>query len=177
MRDDGTDGCGLPFPFDLEGRLKVNTVLVQAGVPKTPTLDSASAKEFGMHPTANAVGGQEAHGLNLFMEPGALTEDEILGLANGGIWISRLDRIEVYDPVRVRLRALARGVRQIAGGALTQPALDFRLDDSVLRIFSDLRGIGRDTYCRLSNDGLLGGISAPAVLIGDAPGLERLPQS
>ena len=171
LRDDATDSRGLPFPFDLEGRSKQLVELVSGGVPKTPTLDTRSAAEFGLSPTGHCVGGEDAHGLNLFMEPGDLTDRELLEAADGGLWISRLQRVECFDPVRVRLRMVARGVRRVEHGALTRPVPMLAWEDSVLRIFSNILGIGQDTFCRLSSDGLLGGISAPAVVIGEASDL------
>lgn len=171
LRDDATDSGGLPFPFDLEGRSKLPVELVSGGVPKTPTLDTRSAAEFGLSPTGHCVGGEDAHGLNLFMEPGALTDRELLETAEGGLWISRLQRVECFDPVRVRLRMVARGVRRVEHGALTSPVPMLAWEDSVLRIFSNILGIGQDTCCRRSSDGLLGGISAPAVVIGEASDL------
>ncbi len=168
LRDDGTDPAGLPFPFDLEGRTKRPLDLVRDGIPKTPTVDTRSAAEFGLEPTGHGVGGEEAFGLHLFLETGEMSEAELLAAADGGVWISRLEGVECFDPVRMRMRARARGVRMIEGGALTHPLPDLAWEDSVLRVFSDLRGLGRSTACRVSSDGVLGGISAPAVVIGEA---------
>ena len=172
LKDDGVDPEGLPFPFDLEGRSKRSVDFIRSGVPKTPAVDTRSAAEFGFEPTAHCAGGEQAFGLNLFLEPGDFDDQELLELADGGLWISRLERVECFDPIRVRLRTIARGVRKIEGGKLTHPIPDLSWEDSVLRVFSNFLGLGKDTRCRLSSDGLLGGISAPPVVIGEASDLE-----
>ncbi|HVS15596.1 MAG TPA: metallopeptidase TldD-related protein [Thermoanaerobaculia bacterium] len=171
LRDDGTDASGLPFGYDLEGRSKRAILLVEAGVPRTPALDTWSAAEFGLEPTAHAVGAGEALALNLFLEPGDSSEEQLLRAAGDGVWISRLEGVECYDPLRVLVRARARGVRRIAGGEITHPLPPLIWEDSLLRVFSHLGAVGRTTARRPSSDGLLGGISAPAMLVADAPGL------
>jgi hypothetical protein len=68
----------------------------------------------------------------------------------------------------MRFRARGRGVRSIDGGRLGSGLFDVLLEDSLLRCFSSLLGIGALPRRRLSSDGYLGGISAPAVAVLDA---------
>jgi predicted Zn-dependent protease len=171
LRDDGTDAEGLPFGYDLEGRTKRPLLLVDHGIPRTPALDTWSAAEFGLEPTAHAVGAGEALALNLFLEPGSSSEADLLRAAADGVWISRLDAVECYDPSRVLMRARARGVRRIVDGEIAHPLPALIWEDSLLRVFSQVAAVGRATARRPSSDGLLGGISAPALLVGEATGL------
>lgn len=171
LRDDGSDPAGLPFPFDLEGRPKRPTTLVDRGTPRTPTLDTASAMACGLEPTGHAVGPGEAFALNLFMEPGDAGEADLLAQADGGIWISRIQDVECFDPSRMLIRARCRGVRRIRDGHLAGPLPDLLWEDSLLRIFSSFVGIGRTTARRLSRDRMFGGTCAPAVAIGNPQSL------
>ena len=174
LRDDGSDADGLPFPFDLEGRPKRPTVLVDRGTPRTPTLDSRSAVACGLKATGHAVGPGEAYALNLFMEPGEAAEVELLDKCDGGVWIGRIQDVECFDPSRMLIRVRCRGVRRIRDGHLAGPLPDLIWEDSLLRIFSSFIGIGRTTARRLSRDRALGGICAPAVAIGTAQSLRPL---
>ncbi|MDH3253636.1 MAG: metallopeptidase TldD-related protein [Acidobacteriota bacterium] len=163
--DDGTDPSGLAFPFDLEGSAKRSVDLISKGAPQTPTLDQRQAAVLGLPATAHAIGGNDARAENLFLLPGDESEPELFGAADGGLWVGWLEGIENLDPLRVRFRARARGVRAIGDGRLDRGVPDLVLEDSLLRAFSALLGIGNRPVRRASGDGYLGGISAPAVAV------------
>ncbi|MCP4203295.1 MAG: hypothetical protein GY769_15335 [bacterium] len=165
LKDDGTEPAGLPFPFDLEGTAKHPVDLIAKGAPKTPTLDQRQAAVLGLPPTAHAIGGNNARAENLFLMPGTESADDLLAAADGGLWIGWLENLECFEPQRVGFRARARGVRLIQNGALGPAVPDFIWEDSLLRAFSGLAGLGADTARRLGNDGYTGGISAPPVAL------------
>ena len=167
LRDDGTDSSGLAFPFDLEGTAKRPVDLIDKGAPLTPTLDQRQAAVLGLPPTAHAIGGNNAQAENLFLLAGEDDPETLLGAADGGLWIGWLEGMESLDPRRVRFRARARGIRAIRDGKLDKGIPDAMLEDSLLRSFSALLGLGSSPSRSLSADGYLGGISAPAVAIGD----------
>ncbi len=173
LRDDGTDLDGLPFPFDLEGTFKHSVDLIRNGAPKTPTLDQRQAAVLGLPPTAHAIGGNNARAENLVLEPGEFNFEELLGLAEGGLWIGWFDALEGLDPRRVAFHARARGVRRIQDGKLGPATPSFVWRDGLLRAFSAIAGVG-DTATRvLGADGYLGGISAPALVVsGVTPWVE-----
>ncbi len=165
VKDDGTDSAGIPFPFDLEGTAKGPVDLIAKGSPRTPTMDQRQAAVLGLQPTAHAIGGDDAQAENLFLEAGEETEDELVEQTGDGIWIGWLEQLECFEPKRVLFRARACGVRAIRAGHLAEPLPDFVWEDSLLRAFSSLPGLGRGTASRLSADGFLGGITAPAVAV------------
>ncbi len=171
LLDDGGRQPGLPFPFDLEGRTKTAVELVSAGVPKTPALDTATAARLGLEPTCNCTGGEEAYPLNTFLGTGDHDESALFEIADGGVWISRLDEVECFDPGRMRVRARARGVRRIRDARLGEPVVDLVWEDSLLRVLSNLLAIGATCYSRTSRDGFLGGTTAPALVVSDVDGL------
>lgn len=165
LKDDGTDPAGLPFPFDLEGTAKHAVDLIHDGAPKTPTLDQRQAAVLGLPPTAHAIGGNNARAENLFLMPGNESAEDLLAAADGGLFIGWLDHVECFEPKRVGFRARARGVRRIENGKLGAAVPDFVWEDSLLRAFSGLAGLGADTARRLGDDGYTGGISAPPVAL------------
>jgi predicted Zn-dependent protease len=171
LRDDATDPAGLPFPFDLEGTAKRPVDLILKGAPKTPALDQRQAAQLGLEATAHAIGGNDARAMNLFLAPGDMSEAQLLQAADGGLWIGWLDRVECFEPSRVQIRSLARGVRRITGGSLAEGLPDLIWEDSLLRAFSNLLGVGSQSVVRLSHDGFLGGISTPPLAIADATNL------
>ena len=171
LRDDGTDPDGLPFPFDLEGTAKRPVELISKGTPKTPAVDQRQAAQLGLTATAHAIGGNDARAMNLFMLPGESTDEELLQVADGGLWIGWLDQVECFEPGRVQIRAYARGVRQIVDGALGGGIPDLIWEDSLLRALSNLAGLGRSTVVRVGHDGFLGGTSAPALAVSGVGGL------
>ena len=165
LKDDGTDPVGLPFPFDLEGTAKYPVDLIRDGAPKTPTLDQRQAAVLGLPPTAHAIGGNNARAENLFLMPGTDSADDLLAAADGGVFVGWLDHVECFDPKRVGFRARARGVRLIQNGELGAGVPDFLWEDSLLRVFSELAGLGTEPARRLGDDGYSGGISAPPVAL------------
>ena len=173
LRDDGTDPSGLPIPFDLEGTAKCSVDLIAAGTPKTPALDQRQAALLGLPPTGHAIAGNDARAEHLFVEPGELSDEDILASAEGGLWISWLDPLECFDPSRVQIRSVARGLRLVEGGKLGRPLPDMRWNDSVLRMFSSLQGVGRDRQTS-AIDGFLGGITAPPIVLPEITALTPL---
>src|SRR6185295_15027607 len=118
LRDDPTDPRGLPFPFDLLGAASRPLDLVTGGVAVTPAIDDRLSRALDRPPTSQRVAPDEAAAAHLFLLPGDAAEDDLLRTAAGGIWVSGLEPLEAYDPQALRFRAVARGVRQIDGGAL-----------------------------------------------------------
>lgn len=171
LTDNACLESGLPFPFDLEGISKIPVELVSAGVPRTPALDTATAARVGLTPTCHCTGGEEAYPLNTILRPGEHSDQDLFHIADGGVWVSRLDEVECFDPARMRVRARARGVRRLRGGRLAEPVIDLVWEDSLLRVFSNLLAIGASCFCRPSRDGFLGGTSAPALAVADVEGL------
>lgn len=176
LRDDATDPAGLPFPFDLEGTPKRPVELIEQGTPRTPALDQRQAAVLGLPPTAHAIAGADARAENLFLVPGEYDDAGLLGLADGGLWVGWLDSLECFEPSRLQIRAVLRGVRRIRDGRLAEPLADLVWETSLLRGFASIAGIGSTASRSLGGDGYLGGISVPALAIR-MPGseLERRP--
>lgn len=171
LRDDGTDPAGLPFPFDLSGFAKRPVDLVVRGVVESPAVDQELAARLGHPPTPHALGDSEAQASNLFLATGQLSEEELLERAEGGIRIGWLERLEDYGAMEIPFRAMARGVRRVAGGELREAVDDLLWEDHLARVFGTVAGLGAAPVSVAEGDGFLGGISAPALILPSVAGL------
>lgn len=177
LYDDGTVTAGLPFPFDLEGTAKQRIELVSEGTPRTPALDQRQAALLGLPPTGHAIGGNDALAQNLFLKPNPDYSDErLLQEAEGGLWVEALHPVECFEPGRIRIRAGLRGVRRIRDGKREAPLPDLLVQGSLLRGISNLIGIGdRPEVGWLSDRGVFGGCSCPAIALAAVSSLQPLP--
>lgn len=175
LRDDGTDGAGLAFPFDLEGSAKKPCDLVIHGTPSTLALSRHQSTEAELEPTAQSVGGQDALFGNLFLLSGTASEDDLLAAADGGLRIGWLERTTCLDPSQMRVRSIARGVRRIINGRIGPAVADCVLEENLLHALARLAAVGSQEVARAMPTTLLGAISAPALVLAESSGLRPLP--
>ena len=171
LRDDGT-APGLPVPFDFEGSRKRPLDLIVDGKPSTPALNHVQSVQAGFAPIAQAVGGQDALFSNLFLMPGEVSGADLLAEAEGGIRIGWLESTECFEPSQLKVRMLARGVRQIEGGSLGQPLPDFVWHESLLGALARLRAVGDEPVVLAVPTTPLGGISAPSIVLEESSGFQ-----
>jgi PmbA protein len=81
-------------PFDDEGLPSLRTMVVENGVLRNYLLNTYTARKLGMKSTHNAARGLAgAPGVgcgNLYLEPGKLTPEEILGEVTAGLYVTSL---------------------------------------------------------------------------------------
>ena len=89
----GAGGFG-SSPFDGEGLPSLRTVVVERGVLNTYLLNTYTARKLGMKSTHNASRGLAgAPGIgcgNLYLEPGNLSPEEIIGGVQSGLYVTGL---------------------------------------------------------------------------------------
>src|SRR5208283_1598747 len=89
----GAGGFG-SSPFDGEGLPSLRTVVVHNGVLETYLLNTYSARKLGLESTHNAsrgLAGTPGIGCgNLYLEPGTLTPEEIMGDVPAGLYVTSL---------------------------------------------------------------------------------------
>lgn len=172
LRDDGSAVEGLAFPFDFEGGAKRPLELIVAGTPSTPALSRHQAQLAGLAATGRSVGGSDTLFGNLFVLPGEADEDALLAAADGGVFLGWLEKPVCLDPLHLRIRAIARGVRRIENGALGAPLPTLVWEDSLLRVLARLEAVGRRCVVRAMATTPLGAISAPALALTAIEGLQ-----
>ena len=171
LRDDPTDRRGLPFPFDLLGAAARPLDMVADGVALTPARDDGLARDLGLPPTAQRVAPDEAVAGHLFLLPGQASEDDLLRAADGGIWASALEPLEAYDPATLRFRAVARGVRAVAGGALGRSLPDLIWEDALPSVLFRVLAVGADLVPVATGAGLFRATTAPMLALAAVSGL------
>jgi PmbA protein len=89
----GVGGFGTS-PFDDEGLPSQRTVVVENGVLRNYLLNTYTARKLGMRSTHNAARGLAgAPGVgcgNLYLQPGNMTKDQILGEVKAGLYVTSL---------------------------------------------------------------------------------------
>jgi len=93
LLETGAGGFGTS-PFDGEGLPSRRTVVVEHGVLRNYLLNTYTARKLGMKSTHNAargLAGTPGIGCgNLYLEPGMLTPDEIIGGVSAGLYVTSL---------------------------------------------------------------------------------------
>jgi len=93
MLPTGAGGYGTS-PFDGEGLPSQRTVVVEEGVLRNYLLNTYTARKLGMKSTHNAsrgLAGTPGIGCgNLYLEPGTLTQDEIIRDVQAGLYVTSL---------------------------------------------------------------------------------------
>jgi PmbA protein len=171
LRDDPTDPRGLPFPFDLLGAAARPVDLVADGVALTPAIDDRLARELDRQPTPQRVAPDEAVPGHLFLLPGSAAESDLLRTAEGGIWIAALDPLEAFDPRGLRFRSVARGAREISGGALGRSLPDLIWEDALPGLLSRVLAVGSELVPIATGAGLFRATAAPMLAVVGGSGL------
>ncbi len=174
LRDDPADPRGLPVPFDLLGAAARPLDMIAGGRALTPAIDDRLAARLGRAPTAQRTAPDEAAAGHLFLLPGEAAGSDLLRAAEGGLWISALDPLEAFDPRTLRFRAVARGVRQVRGGALAASLPDLIWEDDLPALLNKVLAVGSDLVTVATGSGLLSATTAPSLAVVRGPGLLRV---
>jgi predicted Zn-dependent protease len=155
MWDDGCNPAGLPLPFDFEGVPKQRVDLIHKGVAKGVVYNSITAKREGRRSTGHALPPGEqinALPLNLFVETGNSTLDEMIASLDRGILVTRFHYINgLLDPKRALFTGMTRdGTFLVEKGKIAYPLKNMRFTHSMLAAFSNVEMISRDAKLNIS---------------------------
>jgi PmbA protein len=147
--DDGLDPRGLPRPFDPEGMPKQRVDMIVSGVANAVVYDSYTAHKEGKESTGHATGGAGTYGpmpVNIFMQPGDATVDEMIATTERGILVTRFHYTNIIHPILTLITGMTRdGTFLIEHGKITKPVKNLRFTDSILDRFSNIEMISRET--------------------------------
>ncbi len=170
--DDGNDPSGIAIPFDFEGVPKKKVVFVDKGVPKGVVYDRTSAARAGTQSTGHALTadsqGEGAIALNLFMAPGDKARDEMLHSMPRGILITRFHYLNGFiDTPKAVLTGMTRdGTFWVENGEIQHGIKNLRFTDSIIRAFSNVKGISKDRQLIPSWWDAVGCLAVPALHLG-----------
>ncbi|MGD0730142.1 MAG: TldD/PmbA family protein [Terracidiphilus sp.] len=155
----GAGGFG-SSPFDGEGLPSRRTILVENGVLQTYILNTYSARKLGMKSTHNAsrgLAGTPGIGCgNLYLEPGALTPDDIMAAIPAGLYVTGL----MGPGVNLVTGDYSRGAAGlwIENGHLTHAVEQVTIAGNLAEMFLNVAAVGNDLVFR-------GAVASPTLRI------------
>jgi PmbA protein len=155
----GVGGFGTS-PFDGEGLPSRRTVVVERGVLRNYMLNTYTARKLGMKSTHNAsrgLAGTPGIGCgNLYLEPGALTPEEIIGGVQAGFYVTSL----MGPGTNTVTGDYSRGAAGlwIENGQFTHAVEEVTVAGNLAEMFSHVAAIGNDLVFR-------GSIASPTLRI------------
>lgn len=146
--DDGLDPQGLQVPFDFEGVPKQKVTFFEKGVVKNITYDSFTAGREGKESTGHGPIPPNPEGpipLNLFMEGGEASLEEMIRTVRRGIYVTRFHYTNVVEPMKAVITGMTRdGTFLIEDGEIKNPVRNLRFTESILKAFSRAKAISRE---------------------------------
>ena len=166
IRDDGADPAGLPMAFDYEGLPKQRVELVERGACRNVVYDVQTAARDGVASTGHGLPAPNPYGpfpLNMVMEPGDATRDELIGGLDRGLLVTRFHYTNPVHPKLAIVTGMTRdGTFLVEGGRIVGPVRNLRYTQSYLDALRGAVAVGRE---RRTLKGFLGGVAVPAVRI------------
>ncbi len=147
IRDDYAHALHPDAPFDWEGTPKQRVALIEAGVARTVVTDSTWARKLGRANTGHGLPAPNAQGpypLDLVVDPGSASLDELIAGTERGLLVTRLWYVRIVDQRKTILTGMTRdGTFLIENGAIVGGVRNLRFNQSLV----DALGA-----CTLSND-------------------------
>jgi PmbA protein len=151
MLPTGVGGFGTS-PFDGEGLPSRRTVVVENGVLRNYLLNTYTARKLGMKSTHNAsrgLAGTPGIGCgNLYLQPGMLSKDEIIGAIPAGLYVTGLMGFGVNTVTGDYSRG-ATGL-WIENGQLTHAVEEVTIAGNLVEMLKNVTAIGSDLEFRTS---------------------------
>ncbi|MBI2893670.1 MAG: TldD/PmbA family protein [Deltaproteobacteria bacterium] len=172
LADDATDSSelGMGLPFDAEGTNRARVPLIEGGVAAGVVYDRVHAARAGRPSTGHALPGAVDDGplpSNLFLAAGDRTMDDLVGMVERGIYVSRFHYVNgLVDTRRAVMTGMTRdGTFLIENGRLGRGVANLRFTDSLLEALERVEGATRERRAVPSwySDG--GAHVAPAILV------------
>ncbi|HEY1766461.1 MAG TPA: metallopeptidase TldD-related protein [Terracidiphilus sp.] len=145
----GAGGFG-SSPFDGEGLPSRRTVVVQDGVLQTYLLNTYAARKLGLKSTHNAsrgLAGTPGIGCgNLYLEPGTLTPEEVIGGVQAGLYVTSL----MGFGTNIVTGDYSRGATGLwlENGHLTHAVEEVTIAGSLTEMLMNVTAIGSDLVFR-----------------------------
>ena len=166
VTDDGADGAGLPMAFDYEGVAKQRVGLVERGMCGRVVYDAQTAARDGVASTGHGLPAPNPYGpfpLNMVMEAGDASRDELLGGLDRGLLVTRFHYTNPVHPKLAIVTGMTRdGTFLVEGGRIVGPVKNLRYTQSYLDALRGTVAVGRE---RRTLKGFLGAAVVPAVRI------------
>lgn len=167
IRDDVENENTMPLYFDSEGYRRTRLNLIEKGVAKELSYDVKSALADNVKPTGHSLGysGQGGIPINIVMEGGSDTVEELIKSTKKGLLVSRFHYMNIVNPRQAILTALTRdGFFLIEDGEIKGAVKNMRFTESMLHAFNKVTGISGE---RIKVPGAFGFNYVPTIKIED----------
>lgn len=141
------DPEGLPRPFDMEGVPGTPITLIEKGVAKSLVHNSYTANQLKVKSTGNQANPayKTPYPLNLIMDAGSYSVEKMIESIEKGIYITRLNYINIVDSKQTINTGLTRGgTFLIENGKISRPVYNLRFTDSIFKLLSEVSMISKD---------------------------------
>jgi PmbA protein len=146
ISDDAYHPQQLGAQFDGEGMPRQKVVLVDRGKVKNLVYSRRSAKQAKAKATGHGFALPNEYGeapLNLVVEGGKTTVEEMIASTEHGFLVTRLWYIREVDPYEKIMTGMTRdGLFQIEKGKISRAAKNFRFNQSVLEMLRNVEALG-----------------------------------
>jgi len=133
-------------PFDGEGMPRQKVLLVDRGVPKNLVYSRATAKKMKTKPTGHGLSLPNEWGeapMNLVLEGGNSSLEEMIGSTERGILVTRLWYIREVNPYEKVMTGMTRdGTFLVENGRVAGGIRNFRFNQSVLELLANAEMLG-----------------------------------
>lgn len=164
--DDGADPRTLPMAFDYEGVAKQRVPLVERGVCRDVVYDAQTAARAGRSSTGHGLPAPNPYGpypLNLVMEPGTASREELMRGLDRGLLVTRFHYTNPVHPKLAIVTGMTRdGTFLVENGEIVGPVRNLRFTMSYLDALAATSAVGRERRTHLGD---FGGVVVPAVRI------------
>ena len=147
--DDARARGTLGLPFDFEGVPRSRVDLIKDGTFLGGVYDLRTAKQAGVGTTGHALPPPNPEGpfpLNLFMEPGGSSVEEMIAGTERGLLVTRFHYTNVVHPIESTITGMTRdGTFLIENGEIAHPVKNLRFTQSIVEALTGTEMIGRDT--------------------------------
>ncbi len=171
MIDDAYGANVSGLPFDLEGVPRQKLTLIDRGVAKAVAHSRFTAKREGVEPTGHGFGPghmpSDALPLNIRLETGDRSLDEMVGMLDGGIQVTRFHYVNgLLDTRKAVMTGMTRdGAWLVEGGKIKHAIKNLRFTDSMLEAWKRIDAIENECHSCAAWWSALGSYDIPAVLI------------
>jgi PmbA protein len=132
-------------PFDGEGVPRQRLALVEGGTPRQVAYSRQAACRDGVAPTGHGFPLPNEYGeapVNIVMEGGPSTPDQMIASTGRGILVTRLWYIREVDPYQKIMTGMTRdGTFLVEDGSLVSGLKNFRFNQSLIELLSNVEAL------------------------------------
>jgi predicted Zn-dependent protease len=158
LRSDPLDKRYPILPWSAGGLAAQPVTWIENGVVKSLFYDRYWAMKSGHAPTPAAG--------NLILDGGNKTLEELIASVDRGLLVTRFWYIRPVNPQTVQLTGLTRdGLFLIEGGKVTKPVVNFRFNESPVRMLQNTVAMGKPVRTRGGESGMI----VPPIVVKEFP--------